>query len=141
MAPVLLRGHHFLCILTYKGKGYSQPFVDNMTVQVNAIRAGREVRLIEGPDAICAGLTQKCRADVQHDCNAADTRRLDSLAIEAVSKLLRRDLTAAEPLTAKDIARLRSEYATGTIRAACADCSWKAFCDAIVVENFAGTFL
>jgi uncharacterized protein len=141
MAPVLLRGHHFLCILSYKGKGYSDAFVQNMTANVAAIRAGRTVQLVEGPDDICRGLTEKCRADVQHDCGAADTLRLDSLANEAVSKLLRRDLTAAEPLTAKDIARLRSEYASGTIRAACADCSWKDFCDTIVSENFAGTLL
>ncbi len=141
MVPVLLRGHHFLCILTYRGKGYSPAFVENMTRQVEAIRAGRDVRLIEGPDAICAGLTQACRAEVQHDCSAADTRRLDGQAQEAVSRVLGRDLATAQSLSAKDIAVLREKYASGAIRAACKDCSWKAFCDQIVGENFAGTLL
>ncbi len=141
MVPVLLRGHHFLCILTYKGEGYSLAFVENMTRQVEAIRSGRPVMLVEGPDAICAGLTQTCRADVQHDCGAADTRRLDGLAQEAVTRLLGRDHAMAHTLSAKDIALLREHYASGAIRAACKDCSWKAFCDQIVGEDFAGTML
>lgn len=138
---MLLRGHHFLCILTYKGKGYSQAFVENMTAQVAAIRTGRPVMLVTGPDAICGGLTEGCRADVQHDCDAPETLRLDALALEAVSDALGRDLAKALPLSAKDIAILREKYASGTIRAACKDCSWKAFCDQIVGESFTGTLL
>ncbi len=139
--PVLLRGHHFLCILTYRGKGYSEVFVENMTAWVDAIRAGRPVKLVEGPDDICRGLTAKCREDVQHDCLAADTLRLDRLANEAVSGVLGRDLLLARPLSAKDIDILRDEYADGTIRAACKVCSWKDFCDGIASEDFAGTLL
>ncbi len=141
MVPVLLRGHHFLCILTYKGEGYSLAFVENMTRQVEAIRSGRPVMLVEGPDAVCAGLTEACRANVQHDCGAADTRRLDGLAQEAVSRVLDRDLALANTLSAKDIERLREHYASGAIRAACVECSWKPFCDTIAGENFAGTLL
>jgi uncharacterized protein len=141
VVPVLLRGHHFLCILTYRGKGYSEVFVKNMAARVEAIRAGRPVKLVEGPDDICRGLSAKCRQDVQHDCQAADTLRLDRLANEAVSNVLGRDLLLARPLSAKDIEKLRVEYANGTIRAACKECSWKSFCDEIVREDFAGTLL
>ena len=141
MVPVLLRGHHFLCILTYRGKGYSPAFVENMTRQVEAIRAGRPVILVEGQDDICSGLTESCRADVQHDCGATDTLRMDTLAREAVSVALGRDLKLSNPLSAQDIKTLREKYASGTIRAACKDCSWKAFCDQIVGESFTGTLL
>jgi uncharacterized protein len=139
--PVRLRGHHFLCILTYKGAGYSEPFIANMDARVQAIAAGQDVQLVIGPDDICAGFTEKCRQTVDHDCKAADTLRLDQLAIEAVSNILQRDLSHATPLTAIDIVTLRKAYTKGTIRAACTDCSWKSFCDDIADQGFAGTKL
>ncbi len=139
--PVLLRGHHFLCILTYRGKGYSDAFVDNMSTKVAAIRAGHPVRLTSGPDDICNGLTETCLQDVQHDCRAADTLRLDHLAVEAVSRVLERDLGKAAPLTLEEVKTLRSAFASGTIRTACQNCSWKEFCDQIVIEDFSETLL
>jgi uncharacterized protein len=139
--PVRLRGHHFLCILTYKGAGYSEPFIANMDAKVQAIAAGQDVQLVIGPDDICAGFTDKCRETVDHDCKVADTLQLDQLAIDAVSNLLQRDLSHAVPLKGTDIATLRDAYAKGSIRAACTDCSWKSFCDDIALEGFAGTKL
>ena len=139
--PVRLRGHHFLCILTYKGAGYSPDFVANMNAQVSAIASGRLVQLTTGPDDICAGITAKCLQTVDHDCKAADTLRLDQLAIDAVSTALRRDLSQAAPLTTGEIAQLRDAYAEGIIRAACVDCSWKSFCDDIAQASFTGTKL
>jgi uncharacterized protein len=141
MMPVRLRGHHFLCVLTYRGKGYSDAFVENMSTKVAAIRSGHLVQLIIGPDDICNGLTEKCLRDVQHDCRAADTLRLDSLAVETVSRVLNRDLGQPAPLTPAEIKTLRSEFASGTIRAACRNCSWKEFCDQIAAEQFSGTLL
>ena len=38
--PVRLRGHHFLCILTYRGHGYTPSFVANMTEIVADIAGG-----------------------------------------------------------------------------------------------------
>lgn len=139
--PVRLRGHHFLCILTYKGEGYSPNFVANMSLLVSAISAGRYVALVTGADDICAGLTENCRATIDHDCNATDTLHLDQLAIDAVSALLERDLSIAQPLTSNDIALLREAYALGTIRAACADCAWKSLCDSIARSGFEGARL
>ncbi|MGL4489610.1 MAG: DUF1284 domain-containing protein [Rhizobiaceae bacterium] len=141
MMPVRLRGHHFLCILTYKGAGYSEPFVANMDVKVQAIAAGHTVQLVIGPDDICNGLTAKCLQTVEHDCKAADTLRLDSLAIDAVSSLLQRDLNVAAPLTSQEITVLRKAYAQGTIRAACTGCEWKSFCDEIAADGFGDTRL
>ena len=52
-----LRGHHFLCLLTYKGLGYTPAFVENMTAIATRINAGAKVILHPGPDDICAALT------------------------------------------------------------------------------------
>ena len=141
MMPVRLRGHHFLCVLTYRGAGYTERFVARMTALVEAINAGAPVVLMAGADDICAGLTDKCRVDVQHDCRADKIRALDKLAVEAVSGVLKRDLTLANPLGKDDVAKLRQAYATGSIRKACHGCSWVGFCNQIVAEKFSETLL
>ena len=139
--PVLLRGHHFLCILTFRGKGYTDAFVDNMSAKVAAIREGQPVQLVEGPDDICNGFTDACREICDHDCNARETAKMDRQAVEAVSSLLGRPLETATPLEAAEIAALRVAYKQKSIRAACADCSWKEFCDGIADDRFTGTLL
>lgn len=136
-----LRGHHFLCILTYRGSGYSPEFVRNMSDIVAQIKNGVPVALTDGPDAICAGLTAGCRIAADHDCHLADIVALDRLAEAAVANVLGRDLRAARVLGVTEIDTLRREFQAGTIRAACADCSWKPLCDAIVVNDFANTRL
>jgi hypothetical protein len=141
MMPVLLRGHHFLCILTYRGKGYSDAFVANMSAKVAAIRNGQPVQLVEGPDDICNGFTDACREACDHDCNARETSKMDLLAAEAVSTLLGRPLMTPAPLAVAEIAALRVAYKQNTIRTACADCTWKEFCDGIAEDGFSGTGL
>ncbi len=139
--PVLLRGHHFLCILTYRGKGYSDAFVKNMSAKAAAIREGQPVQLVHGPDDICNGFTAACREACDHDCNARETAKMDREAAEAVSSLLGRPLDMAAPLGGDEIAALRAAYKQKTIRAACADCSWKEFCDGIADDGFTGAHL
>lgn len=139
--PIALRGHHFLCILTYQGEGYTPEFIENMSEVVHAIGQGRPVRLTLGPDDICNGLTPGCRDKVNHDCTAARTRTLDRRAVADVAALLGRPLRDAAPLTRADIAVLRESFAKGSIRRACADCAWKALCDGIAARGFTGTRL
>jgi len=138
---VRLRGHHFLCILTYRGHGYTPAFVDNMTALVAEIDAGRPVTLIEGPDDICAGLTAECRKTCDHDCTKPSTRDIDLLASDAVKQLL--PLHGGEPfvLDRDHVAIMRKEFTGGAIRRACDDCSWRDFCTTIAAEGFAGVKL
>jgi len=50
-----LRAHHFLCLTTFAGKGYSPDFVANMTCVWQAARAGTigPVQAVARADAIC----------------------------------------------------------------------------------------
>jgi hypothetical protein len=139
--PVRLRGHHFLCILTYRGHGYTPAFVDNMTAVVEAIAAGRKVVLVEGPDDICNGLTSECRETCDHDCLKPSTLEVDLYASDAVKQLI--PLHSGEPfvLDREHVRLMREEFAGGSIRRACEQCSWKDFCTEIAAEGFAGTKL
>ena len=48
-----LRPHHLLCTRAFKGKGYSPAFVENMQRVINRLKAGCDITLITGVDAIC----------------------------------------------------------------------------------------
>lgn len=50
---VKLRAHHILCMLGFRGLGYSAGFVENF-VRVKESAKGSVVELVDGGDAICA---------------------------------------------------------------------------------------
>lgn len=139
--PVRLRGHHFLCLLTYKGLGYTDRFVENMTAIAARIDAGAKVILHPGPDDICAALTPEDRAACNHDCAKPDTLTLDRLAEDATRAVLGHGLDAVFQLTAEKVTRLRAAFAAGDTRAACEGCRWKTVCDGIVGEGFQGAVM
>lgn len=139
--PVRLRGHHFLCILTYRGYGYTPAFVANMTDIVADIGRGRPVELVAGPDAICDGLTADDRRACNHDCAKAETMELDRLAVEEVGRLLGIDFSGQIEIDHAMVTLLRSAFADRSIRSACRRCPWSDFCDEIASEAFADTKL
>ncbi|MGR6466544.1 DUF1284 domain-containing protein [Rhizobium sp. PAMB 3182] len=138
-AAIALRGHHFLCLLTYKGYGYTPGFVDNMTTIADAINSGRPVRLVSGPDDICGALSADDRIACDHDCSRLQTLAMDDVAIAAVADFFPQGMGAAMVITPEIAASLRAAFAEGSIRAACVSCRWREFCDAIAAEGFAGT--
>lgn len=139
--PVRLRGHHFLCILTYRGYGYTPAFVANMTDIVADIGRGRPVQLVVGPDAICGGLTADDRRACNHDCGNAETLELDRVAVQEVGDLLGIDFESPIEVDQARVARLRSAFAARSIRHACSRCPWSDFCDQIAAEGFGETKL
>ena len=139
--PVRLRGHHFLCILTYRGYGYTPAFVANMTDIIADIGRGRRVELVVGPDAICGGLTADDRRACNHDCSNTETIELDRLAVEEVGNLLGIDFSGLIEIDHSMVAQLRSAFANRSIRSACRRCPWSDFCTEIAAEAFAETKL
>ena len=53
---IQLRGHHLLCLLGYRGMGYSKEFCENMTTVYEELRQKPEtmIRIVLGPDDLCA---------------------------------------------------------------------------------------
>jgi|SRR5215217_4188306 len=132
---IRLRPHHFLCLLTYVGKGYSPDFVANYDRIASRISAGEDVEIVAGPDDICAPLLLEndphCWREsvIQRDQRAIlDLGKLD-MAIEAG-----RSIT----LDADMLARLRIAFGQGRVRSACGGCEWSDLCSSIAAEGFAG---
>ncbi|MDE1900515.1 MAG: DUF1284 domain-containing protein [Alphaproteobacteria bacterium] len=142
---VRLRGHHFLCILSFVGKGYTDDFVDNMRAVVAKIGRGAEIEIIAGPDDICDALRRGAAISCAHArvCRAPKPRHEDRLALRDAGRILHRHLKIGDRLvlTPRDIAALRLHFAHGAIRRACTLCPWKNMCTGIAESGFAGAVL
>jgi uncharacterized protein len=112
-----LRGHHLLCLLGYRGMGYSPAFCDNMTGIYEQLRQQPEtvIEIVHGPDDICAAYpdneTKHCEGSVYE----LDTRVLDRLGLTTGSRL-----SWQEALT-----RVGSRLVPDDIGKLCTSCPWE----------------
>ncbi len=134
MKPIRLRPHHFLCILTYVGKGYTKRFTRGFDQVVREMKRGRPVVLVEGPDDICIGLVG---GQFQKHCYSKDVQNRDRGARADLRTRLR-EARLAGPMTPARVRRLREAYARNDIRTGCAACGWKKLCDRVVAREFEG---
>lgn len=136
---VRLRGHHLLCLLTYKGEGYGPAFVANLDRLAGRLAAGEAALLVEGPDDVCAPLAE---AEPEAHCGLARVAERDRAALAALAPHL--GLLAPGRrlrLDGATVARLRAAFAKGAIRAACAGCEWAALCGEIARAGYPGVRL
>lgn len=135
--PISIRPHHFLCMLTYVGKGYSRNFVANFDSLIDKINSGQyDFIIVDGVDDICA--PRLCdKDDTTCHCHDDSIRERDKQALNALGFSVGDSI----PITKDLIARLRADYKDNTIRAACSGCEWKELCDNIAEKNFEGTKL
>lgn len=136
---VRLRGHHLLCLLTFVGEGYTPAFTRNYRRTAARLSAGETIEIVDGPDDICAPML----ALPDSHCGNDSVRHRDGLALAAVADLLGNPLEPGSPLIldGERLERLRAAFAKGSIRAACEDCEWSAFCTRVARDGFAGTLL
>ncbi len=134
---IRLRPHHFLCMLTFVGKGYSLRFIVNYGRIIDRIRAGEPVLMVEGPDDICRPLLSADDAHCQND----SVKLRDAQALVDVAALTGLPLESGVELLLDGalIARLQAGFATGSIRKACGGCQWSGLCDQVAGNGFAGT--
>lgn len=134
-----LRGHHLLCLLTYRGEGYSPAFIAGFESVIKRLTEGEEIELIEGPDDICTALLDEdaCAHCILPRVVARDRVALHQIAEEALG--LQRGNKIG--LTGVHLAKLRQAFAGGRIRAACTGCEWNGLCTQISANNFAATRL
>lgn len=134
-APVRLRAHHLLCVLTYVGRGYSERFVATMSEVVGRIGAGETFEVVVGPDSLCAAIDPDS-VDAAH-CHAARNRERDARATRQLEVVLGRPLRSPMSLSADDLRSLRTAFAGGgAMREPCVECEWRALCDEVSASGF-----
>lgn len=130
---VHLRGHHLLCLLGFRGMGYSPEFVDNMTIVYEQLRRQPDtiVTITTGPDELC-----RCFPDDKpNHCRSETVHARD----EAVLHLLR--LSSGDRVPWRDVLhRIRLYMTPAHIPELCLTCPWQPYgvCEAGVVRVTAG---
>ena len=145
-AAVKLRGHHLLCMLSYRGEGYTPAFIENFDAIINQINNGAAIEIVSGADDICAALRQGGDTSCAHAkvCRKESVKTHDRVALKDVARALKkRSLQAGNMLKISkgDIRHLRHLFVRGAIRAACTTCPWRDFCSQIAAEKFSGVKL
>lgn len=122
MSACELRPHHALCFGFFRGKGYSDAFVENMTAFVSRLRAeDPTVTLVCSADGVCAA----CPHNRRGVCESADkTRRYDAAVLALTG------LREGENLPWTELRRRVEEriLAPGRLEEVCGDCQWHALC-------------
>ncbi|PTW63117.1 hypothetical protein C8N35_1011167 [Breoghania corrubedonensis] len=135
-----LRGHHFLCLLTYVGNGYNPAFARAYDGIVERLNAGESIRVVSGADAICQALIAN---DKDPHCFTERVRARDRRAAADVGALLGHEIAegAEFELTARSVALLRDAFAQETIRGACHECPWSRLCTRVARAEYPGVRL
>ncbi|NOV01633.1 DUF1284 domain-containing protein [Paenibacillus sp. LMG 31457] len=118
--PIGLRGHHLLCLLGYRGMGYSKEFCQNMTTVYETLREqpATMVQVVLGPDDLCAAFP----ADEEAHCENRTVYERDA---EIVAKL---GLHVGMELSWAEICgKVAGHVTPGDIGHLCATCRWEPY--------------
>ena len=119
---IRIRPHHLLCIRGFKGKGYSEDFVDNMRQVITELYTNPtcSVEITDGTDDICRACP-KCSADGR--CEDEEiVRRYDR---NTVSVFNLRETNAGFCDIMEQIGRRLDQEHFDRV---CADCRWREDC-------------
>ena len=116
-----LRGHHLLCILNFRGKGYSKEFVQNMAAISARLRSLEEtvVCISSGPDDVCTFCPYLGVADCIKEGTASSVRLQDRLVLERLG------IAPGDSLPWSEVKeRMRRHVAPQDQERLCRRCSW-----------------
>lgn len=117
---ITLRGHHILCLLGYRGMGYSDDYVVNMTKVHTILREEPDtlIQIIKGPDHLCA----KFPDDQPYHC---EDKGIYSRDKEILKRL---GLKYSDVLPWREVERrIRVTVKVSDIAIVCESCSWRSY--------------
>lgn len=115
-----LRGHHLLCLLGYRGMGYSQQYVQNMTRIHHTLRTKprTELLVVRGADDLC----EKFPDVLTCHCEDANIHRRDAAVLNKLG------LYIGQTLSWADIEeQVRRSVVPENISSLCQSCSWRSY--------------
>lgn len=120
MEAIRLRGHHLLCLLGYRGKGYSDGFCANMTeiYETLRLRPETEIEVIDGPDDICRAFPTD---QISHCRNESVYRKDRDILAQAGFEIGNRASWSFV------LSRVAERVQPEDIRSLCADCRWEPY--------------
>ena len=118
----LFRPHHFVCFLSFQGKGYSSDFVDRVNEILTTLKDNPQEKLIsvvQGCDSACEKCPNQKFGKCQYDEAVSEK---DS----AYSTLL--NITYGNKLSFSDMQKIRTRIRKDDFIKVCAKCMWFDIC-------------
>ncbi|WP_312094396.1 DUF1284 domain-containing protein [Niallia sp.] len=115
-----LRGHHLLCLLGYRGMGYSAEYIENMTHLHHILRTKPDtiIHLVDGPDHLC----KKYPNSGKYHCQDIHIYKRDELILEKLA------LHEGQKVQWKEIEEsIRNYVNPSDISYMCETCSWRSY--------------
>jgi hypothetical protein len=114
---IRLRGHHVLCLLGYRGMGYSPEYAANMSKVHDQLRREPHttVELVAGPDDLCVCFP----ADKPYHCESDSVYSKDELVLTQLGAAIGERVTWAELMR-----RVAAVVRPDDIPRWCATCPW-----------------
>lgn len=115
-----LRGHHLFCLLGYRGMGYSEEYVENMTRLHKTLREHPEtlVEFVKGPDQLCEKYPNSGKYHCQDDeIYERDTAILAKMGLKTGQILKWEDIESC----------IRQFVVPSDIQVVCETCSWRTY--------------
>lgn len=84
---VKLRGHHLLCRLGFRGHGYDERFIENMTLVVSELKRNpeAEISISDSPDILC----ENCPNHIDERCQSSGDTQAERRIREMDQKLVK----------------------------------------------------
>ena len=114
-----LRGHHLFCTALFSGSGYDDRFVENMVSLIEGWKAGGNLRLCGGHDAVCTACPNR-QPDGGCSLGTEDVLRRDQAALKALGLEPGQEVSWAQ---AQKLLRAASEE---EFQSVCGSCRWQA---------------
>lgn len=117
-----LRPHHGLCTYFFKGKGYSNDFVENMTFVTEQLMKNPMIELIKGNDIICSCCPNN--NETKKTC-FEKASRYDKAVLEVCN------LSFGDNLPFEDFQEKIKQniLKNGKLSTICGDCQWFSICN------------
>lgn len=115
-----LRGHHLFCLLGYRGMGYSEEYVKNMTELHQTLRKNPHtyIQLVKAPDHLC----EKYPNSGKYHCQDPHIYERDEAILEKIGLQIGQILQWSDIETA-----IRKHAVPSDIQVVCETCSWRSY--------------
>ena len=128
--PVVhLRPHHGLCLLNFRGAGYSDGFSRNMAAMQKRVFDNQEITVCvtEGADELC----QKCPNRRGKGCTSAHPALFDQ------NVLTRTGIQYGQEITWREFSAKTRPLVLYELEETCPDCQWLSLCKEIAADTIA----
>ena len=120
---MILRAHHLICILGFRGLGYSKEYVANMSKIVSQICSSPEtlIQVVSKPDDICG----PCPFLRQGGCQERGPESEEAVRNRDYAVMEKLNVMAGDKITWAEVEnRIRSSISPEDLDWICQDCQW-----------------